>query len=188
MALQWTVYSIFLCLFHLGEYFSTCIFNPLVTTSDSFMINQSKAYTAAALVSWVEFSIRIIFFPRNNSQQMFYVGIFLVIIGQTCRTLAMVTCGESFNHYIQRDKKNNHELVTKGIYSILRHPSYFGFYYWSIGTQMLLSNYVSTVVYAFAAWKFFHYRIPFEERTLRHHFGSAYDEYSSKTIVGIPFL
>ena len=51
LALQWTVYSIFLCLFHLGEYFSTCIYNPSVTTSDSFMINQSKAYTAAALVS-----------------------------------------------------------------------------------------------------------------------------------------
>lgn len=52
MTLQWTVYSIFLCLFHLGEYFSTCIYNPSVTTSDSFMINQSKAYTAAALVSF----------------------------------------------------------------------------------------------------------------------------------------
>ena len=27
----------------------------------------------------------------------------------------MVTCEESFNHYIQRDKKENHELVTKGM-------------------------------------------------------------------------
>ena len=53
LALQWTVYSIFLCIFHLGEFFSTCVFNPSVTTSDSFMINQSKAYTAAALVSSV---------------------------------------------------------------------------------------------------------------------------------------
>ncbi len=187
MTLQWTVYSIFLCLFHLGEFFSTCIYNPSVTTSDSFMINQSKAYTAAALVStsslcwrfvyqcmyvlmsvqdncvgnaacsphhritlqsvfliitsmtnfhssytrihnimmqqhylspqisWIEFAIRIIFFPHKNSPQMFHVGILLVILGQTCRTLAMVTCGESFNHYIQRDKKDNHELVTNGM-------------------------------------------------------------------------
>eukprot|EP00984_Skeletonema_dohrnii_P038277 scaffold41324_cov216-Skeletonema_dohrnii-CCMP3373.AAC.1 len=53
LALQWTVYSIFLCLFHLGEYFSTCIYNPSVTTSDSFMINQSKAYTAAALYTYL---------------------------------------------------------------------------------------------------------------------------------------
>ena len=55
LALQWTVYSIFLCIFHLGEFFSTCIYNPSVTSSDSFMINQSKAYTAAALVCLVCF-------------------------------------------------------------------------------------------------------------------------------------
>ncbi|KAL7445734.1 hypothetical protein ACHAXM_009903 [Skeletonema potamos] len=59
LALQWTVYSIFLCLFHLGEFFSTCIYNPMVTSSDSFMINQSKAYTAAALVSS---SFRVLYF------------------------------------------------------------------------------------------------------------------------------
>lgn len=55
LALQWTVYSIFLCIFHLAEFFSTCIYNPSVTSSDSFMINQSKAYTAAALVCLVCF-------------------------------------------------------------------------------------------------------------------------------------
>ena len=55
LALQWAVYSIFLCIFHLGEFFSTCIYNPSVTSSDSFMINQSKAYTAAALVRLVCF-------------------------------------------------------------------------------------------------------------------------------------
>lgn len=115
LALQWTLYSIFLCLFHLGEFFSTCIYNPTVTSSDSFMINQSKAYTAAALISWVEFTIRIFFFPQYNSQFIFHVGIVLVILGQTCRTVAMATCAESFNHYIQRDKKDNHVLVTTGM-------------------------------------------------------------------------
>lgn len=59
LALQWTVYSIFLCIFHLGEFFSTCIYNPSVTSSDSFMINQSKAYTAAALVCLVCFVMQL---------------------------------------------------------------------------------------------------------------------------------
>jgi hypothetical protein len=27
----------------------------------------------------------------------------------------MITCGESFNHYIQIDKKENHVLVTHGM-------------------------------------------------------------------------
>lgn len=50
MAFQWTVYVIFLCIFHLGEFFTTAVFNPMVTTADSFMVNHSKAYTTAALV------------------------------------------------------------------------------------------------------------------------------------------
>ena len=50
MIFQWTVYVIFLCVFHLGEFFTTAVFNPMVTTADSFMVNHSKAYTTAALV------------------------------------------------------------------------------------------------------------------------------------------
>ena len=137
LAFQWTVYVIFLCLFHLGEFFTTAVFNPCVATGDSFMVNHSKAYTTAALVralyqrsslfysysltnslrqiSWTEFCIRILFFPRINNTRVFVIGLCFVIGGQTCRTWAMVTCGESFNHYIQRDKKDNHILVTHGM-------------------------------------------------------------------------
>lgn len=50
MALQWTTYIVFLCAFHLGEFFTTALFNPSVATADSFMVNHSKAYTTAALV------------------------------------------------------------------------------------------------------------------------------------------
>jgi hypothetical protein len=53
MAFQWTIYVIFLCAFHLGEFFTTALFNPSVATADSFMVNHSKAYTTAALVSVV---------------------------------------------------------------------------------------------------------------------------------------
>lgn len=53
MAMQWTVYVIILCTFHLGEFFSTALFNPSVVSSNSFMVNHSKAYTTAALVSFL---------------------------------------------------------------------------------------------------------------------------------------
>ena len=38
LALQWTVYVIVLCSFHLGEFFTTAVFNPSVTSADSFMV------------------------------------------------------------------------------------------------------------------------------------------------------
>lgn len=38
MAMQWTVYVIALCAFHLAEFFTTAIFNPSATSADSFMV------------------------------------------------------------------------------------------------------------------------------------------------------
>lgn len=33
-------------------------------------------------------------------------------------------------------KRPGHELVTSGIYSWSRHPSYAGFFWWAVGTQV----------------------------------------------------
>jgi hypothetical protein len=38
MAMQWTVYVIALCTFHLAEFFTTAVFNPSATSADSFMV------------------------------------------------------------------------------------------------------------------------------------------------------
>jgi len=46
----------------------------------------------------------------------------------------------------------------------LRHPSYTGFFYWGIGTQLLLMNPISLIGYAVVLFRFFKERIryPFE--------------------------
>ena len=74
-------------------------------------------------------------------------------------------------------------------YSILRHPSYVGFFYWAVGTQMLLCNPVSTILYGLAAWTFFRHRVAYEEQTLKKLFpDGAYESYAARTYIGIPFL
>ena len=74
-------------------------------------------------------------------------------------------------------------------YKILRHPSYVGFYYWAVGTQMILCNPLSTILYGLAAWTFFRYRIAYEEETLKQHFpDGAYEAYAARTYIGIPFI
>mmetsp|Transcript_12193 Transcript_12193/g.35718 ORF Transcript_12193/g.35718 Transcript_12193/m.35718 type:complete len:242 (-) Transcript_12193:534-1259(-) len=112
---QWLAYVVLLSIFHIAEFFVTAIWNPSVTSADSFVVNQSLAYTGAALVSWVEFWARFAFFPSANSTFLSGIGLGLVLMGQACRTLAMVTCGQSFNHLIQIAKKSNHDLVTQGM-------------------------------------------------------------------------
>lgn len=36
--LQWVLYIIVLCIFHLAEFFTTAVFNPTATSADSFMV------------------------------------------------------------------------------------------------------------------------------------------------------
>jgi protein-S-isoprenylcysteine O-methyltransferase len=52
----------------------------------------------------------------------------------------MFTAQANFTHQIAETKEKNHKLVKSGIYACLRHPSYCGFYWWSVGTQILLMN------------------------------------------------
>lgn len=84
------------------------------------------------------------------------------------------------------EKTESHRLVKSGIYSIFRHPSYFGWFYWSIGTQLMLCNPVSAVLYTWASWSFFASRIPYEEHLLLQFYGDEYLTYCRQTIIGIP--
>ena len=68
------------------------------------------------------------------------VGLLLVIFGEVVRKGSMFTARTNFNHYVQYVKKAGHELVTHGVYSWCRHPSYVGWFYWSIGTQVSINN------------------------------------------------
>ena len=116
------------------------------------------------------------------------LGLAMVIIGQGIRSLAMWTCGRSFSHVIKDQKDENSRLVTTGIYSVLRHPSYFGWFYWSIGTQLLLCNPLCIIFYTYASWSFFAQRIPYEEELLVKFYENEYVEYAQGTMIGIPFI
>ncbi len=65
-------------------------------------------------------------------------GVILILTGEALRKGAMFNAQNNFNHYVQHVKEEGHELVTHGLYSICRHPSYVGWFYWSVGTQVRL--------------------------------------------------
>jgi protein-S-isoprenylcysteine O-methyltransferase len=186
---QWSFYIMALVAFHLLEFFLTALYNPRTCTADSFLVNHSRAYTIAALASWFEFWFETYCFPSlKGNLWNICIGGFMVVFGQCCRTLAMHTCGVHFHHIVQVQRSKTHQLVTDGLYSIFRHPSYFGWFWFSIGTQILLGNPICIVAYALASWQFFKDRIPFEEMALENMYGKKYEDYKKKTIIGIPFI
>ena len=184
---QWCLYAVALSGFHVSEFAVTAVCQPARASYDSMLINHSPAYTAAALASWLEFWLEYLLCPSLKGRPAaMAAGVALVAAGQFLRGAAMWTAGANFAHVIMRTKDPSHRLVTHGVYSRLRHPSYCGWFWWSVGTQVLLGNPVCVLAYAAAAYAFFSTRVPFEEATLLHFYGDEYRAYLGRTWIGIP--
>ncbi|XP_020898865.1 protein-S-isoprenylcysteine O-methyltransferase-like [Exaiptasia diaphana] len=182
-------YMTSLSFFHFSEYIIMAIYNPKTLSIDSFLLNHSLEYKMAAVASWIEFGIEYYFFPNLKSYVFIsYVGALLLIGGEITRKVAMITAQSNFTHLVQFHKKEGHVLVTTGIYSLFRHPSYVGWFYWSIGTQLTLCNPVCLFGYAVASWRFFKERIEYEEITLLNFFQYEYIDYQKKVGTGLPFI
>ncbi|XP_043260006.1 protein-S-isoprenylcysteine O-methyltransferase [Colletes gigas] len=183
------VYITILATFHFSEFLSIAWVNPLTLSIDSFILNDTIAYAVAAVSSWIEFVVERQYFPTmKESSSLSYFGLILCICGELLRKLAMFTAKHNFNHIVQRERMDNHELVTYGVYRLCRHPSYVGWFYWSIGTQLVLQNPFCFLAYMVASWKFFHDRILIEEITLLNFFGEDYVEYQKNVGTGLPFI
>lgn len=183
------VYITVLATFHYTEFVSIAWINPTTLSIDSFILNDSIAYGIAACSGWIEFITERSYFPTwKEPSSISYFGLILCIGGEVLRKSAMFTAKHNFNHIVQSEKMDNHELVTYGVYRLCRHPSYVGWFYWSIGTQLILQNPFCLLAYAVASWKFFHDRILFEEITLLNFFGEDYLEYQKRVGTGLPFI
>lgn len=185
--IQMYVYSFSLCVYHLTEYFSVLIYHFDNVSFQSFLIDQSSEWIFATGFSFVEFIIENFFFYRIKFNYPFFIfGIILMLIGHFFRISALYTGKQSFTHQIAYRKKKVHVLVKNGIYSISRHPSYFGFYIWSVGTQVMCCNPICIIGFIYVLFKFFHSRILVEEQLLISFFGKDYVDYMNKVPILIP--
>lgn len=182
-------YCVALAFFHWSEYFTTACYNPKTLSIHSYLLDHSTEYHIAAVGSLCEFAIEWYFFPEYKQPNFISViGAIIVIGGEFLRKLAMITAATNFNHYVQYTKAEGHQLVTDGIYSWFRHPSYVGWFYWSLGTQLMICNPICLVGYVFVSWRFFKNRICEEEITLLHFFGEEYATYQENVPTGLPFI
>ncbi|XP_055640315.1 protein-S-isoprenylcysteine O-methyltransferase isoform X3 [Toxorhynchites rutilus septentrionalis] len=182
-------YATLMAVFHYSEYLGIAFCNPKTLSPDSFILNHSVHYALAAAASWVEFFVEVYFYPELKTYRLLWLlGLLLCLGGEALRKLAMITASKNFSHIVQFERHQGHELVTFGVYSLMRHPSYVGWFWWSIGTQVVLANPVCFIIYTVASWKFFHDRIFMEEITLLNFFGDEYYKYQQRVPTGLPFI
>mmetsp|Transcript_22015 Transcript_22015/g.32814 ORF Transcript_22015/g.32814 Transcript_22015/m.32814 type:complete len:241 (+) Transcript_22015:1-723(+) len=179
-------YLLSLSVFHMLEFLLTAFFNRETLTFSSYLLDHGREYHMALAFSALEYLVECLLFPSLKQITMVRnIGIVVAFMGQAIRTRAMWEAGSNFTHQIAERKKENHKLVVDGVYRYCRHPSYCGWFWWAIGTQIILLNPVSTVAYAYVAWKFFENRIAVEEEYLADFFPN-YNEYRAEVWSGIP--
>lgn len=85
------------------------------------------------------------------------------------------------NWSITLEVREKHELVTRGIYSRVRHPMYLALLLYSAGQAMALPNWVAGPAYGVAMALLFLLRLGPEERMMREEFGQDYEAYMART-------
>jgi protein-S-isoprenylcysteine O-methyltransferase Ste14 len=79
-----------------------------------------------------------------------------------------------------------HALVTKGIYSVIRHPMYASGWLLAVAQILLLQNWIAGPITLIVYIPLYIIRVPSEERLMLDTFGEQYRDYCKKTGAVIP--
>ncbi len=107
-----------------------------------------------------------------------WVGVALFAVGGVLRLWPVVVLGHRFSGLVAIQP--GHTLVTTGIYSVIRHPSYLGLLLNTLGWCLAFRSVVGVLI-AVATVPPLVARIRAEERLLRSQFGDEYVAYCART-------
>jgi protein-S-isoprenylcysteine O-methyltransferase Ste14 len=85
------------------------------------------------------------------------------------------------NWSITLELREEHQLITTGVYRRLRHPMYSALFLYSIGQALVLPNWLAGPAYLITFGLLFALRVAAEERMLREGFGGQYEAYMART-------
>ena len=113
-------------------------------------------------------------------------GVVVLVAGLILRWWAIITLGRFFtvDVTIERD----HELVERGPFRIVRHPSYTGVLLAFVGLGLSLGNWAALPVILIPIGAAFVHRMNVEEDALSRALGPRYAEYIKRTKRLVPFI
>jgi len=117
---------------------------------------------------------------------VFYLGISLMFLGILVRQWAIAVLGRFFSLTVR--VAEDHRVVDKGPYRLVRHPSYTGVLITFIGLGLAVQSWGALLVLLGVFSLSFGYRMRVEERTLLSTLGEDYAQYMRRTKRRIPFL
>jgi len=117
---------------------------------------------------------------------VFYPGIFLMLLGVLVRQWAIAVLGRFFSLTVR--VAEDHRVVVKGPYRLVRHPSYTGVLITFIGLALAVQSSGALLVLLAVFGVSYGYRMRVEERVLLSELGQDYADYVKRTKRLIPSL
>lgn len=120
------------------------------------------------------------------SPWLFAAGIFAGLASMLLFRLTHKALGRMWSVSLQL--KEEHKLITEGIYRYLRHPMYSAFWLLALTQALLLPNWFAGLAGLVGFGALFALRIGPEERMMEAAFGDQYRAYKARTWRVIPFV
>lgn len=136
---------------------------------------------AGLIVMYFDDSQKIFFNPKA---ELLFLGISL--FGEAIRIIAVGFAAKNTSGRNTVQGQIADDLNVTGIYSLMRHPLYFGNFFMWLGPALFIRSWQFVVIFILLYWLYYE-RIMFaEEQFLRRKFGDIYDRWSDKVRAVIP--
>ena len=117
---------------------------------------------------------------------IFFAGVALMIAASLLRRHCFRMLGTSFTGDVRAAA--DQQVVTRGAYSLLRHPSYTAAILLNAGIGLALGSWISVITLVVVSLLVYGYRISVEERALLTTIGEPYRDFMSSRKRLIPFV
>lgn len=116
----------------------------------------------------------------------FFIGVALMVAGSLLRRHCFRMLGTSFTGDVRAT--SDQQVISRGAYSMLRHPSYTAAILLNIGVALALGSWASLLILGVTSLVVYSYRISVEERALAAAIGEPYQDFMRTRKRLIPFV
>jgi protein-S-isoprenylcysteine O-methyltransferase Ste14 len=181
--------------FFLGTVWRVIRYGELASRKEDLQVKESSGRIASLAtvigllaVHWLAiytFSTQIEIADSILSHYLNEIGITLIFVAIAVSQIAIKTLGKFFDRLTI---KSDHQLVTEGIYSSIRHPIYTSYILLFVGFCLVLQSFWGLGLLCSVCLVWFGSRIGIEEKMLLERFGDEYQSYCQQTKRLFPYV
>ena len=150
--------------------------------------------TGLLILAWVGFIIPLIwiaspvfsFAEYSLRTGPFIAGVMCLVTGLWLFYRSHADLGTNWS--VTLEVREQHRLITQGVYRRVRHPMYSALLLYAVGQALVIHNWVAGPANLIAVAILFSLRVGAEERMMIDAFGDEYAAYSAETKRLVPFI